>query len=152
MLLLLSRYCMSLYPLPYWQNLVTQFFSASFADFRKSKSFTNSIMLQDQFRAISSFIERCYLNGSMITKAPFLSVCLVATSALMVISLLDRRKKTKRLSNVFVAGLDDGKRTLAQARKHFVSHCADMLIEGYEKVWFKEEKSSISLLLGSLNY
>lgn len=90
-------------------------------------------MLQNQFKAISSLIERCHLNGSVITKAPFLSVCLVATMALMVISLLDRRKKTK-LSNVFVAGLDDGKRTLAQARKHFVTHCADMLIEGYEKV------------------
>lgn len=98
-------------------------------------------MLQDQFKTIPSIIERCHLNGSIISKAPFLSASLVAALALMVISLCYRRKKIQRLSGVFVAGLDDGNRTLEQARKHFVSHCADMLIEGYEKVLFEEEKT-----------
>lgn len=35
------------------------------------------------------------------------------------------------LPNVYVAGLNGGKRSLKQARQHFISNCADMLIEGY---------------------
>lgn len=103
-------------------------------------------MLQDQFKIISLIIGKCHLNGSMIAQAPFISASFIAALALMAISLLYRRKKTQRLSGVFVTGLDDGKRTLEQARKYFVSHCADMLIEGYEKVLFKDEKTPLKFL------
>jgi len=34
---------------------------------------------------------------------------------------------------VYIAGLDGGRRTLLQARQHFVQHCAAMMVEGYQK-------------------
>ena len=41
---------------------------------------------------------------------------------------------TRRLPGVHVAGTDNGKRSLAEARRHFVGHCAEMMLEGYAKV------------------
>lgn len=91
-------------------------------------------MLQNQIKMTSLILKTCYLNGSIIANAPFISASLVLALAFVIIFLLSRRRP-RRLSNIFIAGLDDGKRTLEQARKHFVLHCADMLIEGYEKVF-----------------
>lgn len=33
----------------------------------------------------------------------------------------------------YVTGLDNDRRTLAEARKHMVSNCAEMMLEGYER-------------------
>ncbi|KAM7203158.1 putative cytochrome P450 [Naviculisporaceae sp. PSN 640] len=41
--------------------------------------------------------------------------------------------ETRRLPDVYVAGIDGGKRSLAEARKHFVGHCAEIMLEGYAK-------------------
>ncbi len=42
--------------------------------------------------------------------------------------------RVRRLPNVFVAGLNGGERSLQQAREHFTANCAQMMLEGYEKV------------------
>ncbi|KAK3946255.1 cytochrome P450 [Diplogelasinospora grovesii] len=41
--------------------------------------------------------------------------------------------KAPALPNVYVAGTDGGKRSVAEARKHFVHHCGEIMREGYEK-------------------
>ncbi|KAI4201502.1 MAG: hypothetical protein LQ348_001639 [Seirophora lacunosa] len=43
------------------------------------------------------------------------------------------QSKPRKLQDHYVAGLDNGRRTLAEARKHMVSNCAEMMLEGYER-------------------
>lgn len=69
------------------------------------------------------------------------STTIVVLSAALFISWLVAfflRPKTapRTLPDVFVAGLDGGKRTIEQARKYFVTNCADMMLEGYQKVCY----------------
>ncbi|KAL9021135.1 MAG: hypothetical protein Q9185_001674 [Variospora sp. 1 TL-2023] len=39
----------------------------------------------------------------------------------------------RKFQDHYIAGLDNGRRTLAEARKHMVSNCGELLLEGYEK-------------------
>ncbi|OCL05915.1 putative cytochrome P450 [Glonium stellatum] len=44
-----------------------------------------------------------------------------------------RWKGPRVLPDVYVAGLEDGKRTIAEARKKFVASCAEIMLEGYQR-------------------
>lgn len=69
-----------------------------------------------------------------ITSIPIVMLCFL----LYLIWLVIRHKaRPRRLPNVFVAGLDNGRRTLQQAREYFVTNCTEMMFEGYREVGLK---------------
>jgi hypothetical protein len=45
-----------------------------------------------------------------------------------------RQKSPRRLPGVYMVGLDGGKRSIEQARKHFITNCEELMFEGYQKV------------------
>ena len=53
--------------------------------------------------------------------------------------------RTRMLPDVFIAGLEDGKRSLQQASEHFTFNCDEMLLEGYEKVFFEGKYHPIQI-------
>lgn len=71
------------------------------------------------------------------------SVVVLSLSILLVLGLtfsilrFVQPSRPRLIQDVFTAGLDGGKRSLQQARQHFTFNCAEMLLEGYEKVSLK---------------
>lgn len=49
--------------------------------------------------------------------------------------------RPRMLRNVYIAGLDDGKRSLRQAQEHFMYNCGEMLLEGHEKAHYSLRES-----------
>lgn len=46
--------------------------------------------------------------------------------------LISYRHQPRKLDGVYIAGLNDGRNSIASARKRMVSQCAEMMLEGYE--------------------
>ncbi|KAL8648735.1 MAG: hypothetical protein Q9226_005873 [Calogaya cf. arnoldii] len=81
------------------------------------------------------------------------SVSVVGLFALVVVGLLIPAvryawpSRTRMLLDVYVAGLDGGKRSLQQAREHFTFNCAAMLLEGYEKALYRAHSAFRMMLI-----
>ena len=96
--------------------------------------------LQNHFNLLASFTHDSLEASDLLligTKAIDAEMTLISCVSLGLLALavyLLRPKTQSMLPEVYISGLDDGKRSLKQAREHFVTNCSDMMLEGYQKV------------------
>ena len=71
--------------------------------------------------------------SALVQKRPAFYLVIPILTFSLILSLSSRSTKPCWLKDVYIAGLDGGRRTLPQARQNFVQHRADITVEGYEK-------------------
>ncbi|PGG99977.1 hypothetical protein AJ79_08339 [Helicocarpus griseus UAMH5409] len=57
----------------------------------------------------------------------------MAVATVWTVVLYSRQRRPRRIRGIPIVGLDGGKRSIEQARKHFISNSEEMMREGYEK-------------------
>ena len=88
-------------------------------------------MIHDYFTRVLIYLETWEWGpGAIVLGIPILLILGLSIAILRYI----QSSRPRQLEGIFTAGLDGGKRSLQQAREHFTFNCAEMMLEGYEKV------------------
>ena len=84
-----------------------------------------------------------------ISHHPIFFILFTGVVASIVFSAWSRTRKPRLFPGAPYTGLANGARSLAEARRRYQTHAAEMLLEGYKKVGLNLSRTGLSLVIAA---